>query len=189
MAERQTFEPDGRAVPYVDEGEGPAIALLVGERIELADLGVFTHILSDEGFRLILIGTRTDTAAATTADLAQDVVDLLDELSVADAWIGGHAAGGAIARAVALDNHERTNGVLLLSVEDDPAAAELPAGVPVLVVHGTDDDTSPITVAESVQSSAADRATLVRIEGAGHHFPVTHPGEAAFAIAEYLDWD
>lgn len=188
MTDRQIFEAGGRAIAYADDGDGPAVVLALGPSLDIAHLDTLVHILSDEGFRVLRIESRNAADdGVTTADLAQDVVDVMDAAGIADAWIGGHADGGEVARTVASAHTDRANGILLLSVEGGPAALE--PGVPVLIVHGTADETTPLANAETLQASAPDRATLVRIEGAGHLFPSTHPGEAAFAIAEYLDWD
>lgn len=184
MTQPQSLDVDGRAVSYVDEGEGPAVVLALGEGLVAAQLDVLVHIMAEEGFRVV----RIDLGADAGAHRVDEVMAVLDELGIADAWIGGHGSAGDVARAAALSHTDRVNGVLLISGEAD-AAGELAPGMPVLLVHGTDDEVTPIAHAEQVQASAADRATLVRIEGGGHDFPATHPGEAAFAIAEYLDWD
>ncbi|WP_455133062.1 alpha/beta fold hydrolase [Microbacterium aurum] len=123
--ERQIFEPDGRAVPYLDEGAGPVVVLLPAAGLDFAYLGTLGSILVEEDFRVIRIGTRTaQTDAVTLHDLAQDVVDVLTGLGVDDAWVGGHAFGGAVARTIALDHHDRVNGVLLLGVETGDAPAD-----------------------------------------------------------------
>lgn len=207
MTQPQIFEADGRSIPYLDDGEGPALVLLPRRGSDLAYLDTLTRIMVDEGFHVVRVGIRgassdADLPEVSVGDLGQDVIDLMDHIGLADAWIGGHAFGGTVARTVALEHTSRVNGVLLLSVEDPapstdattPAEAAvgpdaLAPAVPVLIVHGTEDRISPLADAERLQASAQDRATLVRIDGAGHDFPATHPGEAAFAIAEYLDWD
>ena len=146
MTQPQSFDLDGRTLPYVDDGTG--------------------------------------------ASRADDILAVMDHAGIADAWVGGHGAAGAVARIVARDHADRVNGILLLSVlAEAEADAELAAGMPVLLVHGTDDEVSPIEGAQRVQAAASDRASLVSIPGGGHLFPATHPGEAAFAISEYLDWD
>ena len=142
LATPQTFEPDGRAIPFVDEGEGPAVVLLPGRGLNISYLGTLAHVLVEEGFRIVRIGSRrpVSDAAVTMHDLAQDVVDVLDQLSLDSAWIGGHAFGGAVARTVALDHPDRTEGILLLGVEGgEPVAAD---------------------VAEALQAAFADAAPL-----------------------------
>lgn len=119
--ERQTFEPDGRAVAYIDEGSGPAVVLLPAAGLDFAYLGTLASILVEEDFRVVRIGSRA-AGPATMHDLAQDVVDVLTALGIDDAWIGGHAFGGAVARTVALDHHDHVNGILLLGVEAGTSA-------------------------------------------------------------------
>ena len=133
MTETQIFEPDGRAIPYVDEGtNGPAVVLIPGRGLNISYLGPLAHALAEEDFRIVRIGPRhpsTATAAAVSLhDLAQDVVDVMDHIGVAHAWIGGHAFGGTVARTVSLDHSGRVGGVLLLGVEGAEQTDELSAG-------------------------------------------------------------
>lgn len=49
MTQPSTFEPEGRAVPFVDEGEGPVTLVLVTDRsLEADGLGVISHYLGEE---------------------------------------------------------------------------------------------------------------------------------------------
>lgn len=127
--QRQTFEPDGRAVAYIDEGTGPAVVLLPAAGLDFAYLGTLASILVEEDFRVIRIGSRA-SGPVSMHDLAQDVVDIMDAAGISHAWIGGHAFGGAVARTVALDHHDHVNGILLLGVDTGAVAdrsAELTA--------------------------------------------------------------
>lgn len=118
ITEREIFEPDGRAIPYSDEGAGPALVLLPARGLDITYLGTLASVLVEEDFRVVQVGSRRSADGPITMhDLAQDVVDVMDRLGIDHAWIGGHAFGGAVARTVALDHHDRANGVLLLGVE------------------------------------------------------------------------
>lgn len=184
----QTFEPEGRAIPFAEEGEGPAVVLIAERGESIAYLGALAHSLTQEDFRVVRIGGRADEESASSpAERAQDVVDLLDQLGVGDAWIGGHGHGGTIARHVALEHHDRVDGVLLLGVE--PLQPPLAAGLPVLVIQGTADDVTPAQNGRTLQESAPELVSVVAVEGAGHDFPATHVGETSWAIEDYLDWD
>jgi pimeloyl-ACP methyl ester carboxylesterase len=218
----QTFEPDGRAIPFVEEGEGPvAVVVLPGRGLNIESLGALAHFLEEEGFHLIRIGVRTAfTDGVTMHDLAQDVVDVLDHVGLGTAFIAGHAFGGAVARTVALDRPERAEGLILLGVESaDQAgdAAQIPdafadasavgvqaaalAATPVeewaaiadtfgvLVVQGSDDVVTPPANAEQLRASASDRVSVVTVDGGGHLFVLTHPGEIGAEVEEYLAWD
>ncbi|MEU2202922.1 alpha/beta fold hydrolase [Microbacterium oleivorans] len=253
--QRQVFDAEARAIPFIDEGEGPALVLIPAQGLDVAYLGGLASILEEEGFRIVRIGSRRPGPAAVSMhDLAQDVIDVLDHLGIAAAWIGGHAFGGAVARTVALDHPGRVSGVLLLGVEstrplEDDAAralqtafatsveapdadavrtlvgpgidtalawdvfarsrdlevedlqsgalastpvadwATLAASLPILIIQGADDAITPPANGDDLQATAADRTSVVRLPGAGHLFPMTHPGETAFQIEDYLGWD
>jgi len=219
MADPQIFEPEGRAISFAEEGSGPAVVLLPGQGLNINYLGPLAHSVASEDFRVVRIGARRPTDAVPTLhDLAQDVVDVLDHLGVADAWIGGHGFGGTVARFVALDHHDHVNGVLLLGVEGTAgvdaateasgivrdadvdamqraareATGELSAladGVPVLVVQGTEDEVTPPANGELLRAAAPGLVSVVAVEGGGHLFPATHVGATSWAIEDYLDWD
>ena len=187
MPELQIFEPDGRAIPFAVEGEGPVALVLLPERDLGSDgLGVISHYLVEEaGFHVVRIGPRV--AAETRDERVEDVVAVLDHLGLAHAWIGGHGAGGTVARAFAIAHTDRANGLLLLGVESE----EIPLAplIPVLIIQGADDETTPPLHGERLHSTAPERASVKTLAGAGHLFPLTHPIETAFIIEEYLDWD
>ncbi|MBN9215758.1 MAG: alpha/beta hydrolase [Microbacterium sp. SCN 70-200] len=258
-ATRQIFVPaesGGRAIPYVLDGEGPTVVLLPAAGLDIVTLGTLASILVEEDFRVLRVGSRRPAAGVTPTlhDLAQDVVDVMDHVGVTDAWIGGHALGGTLARIISVDHTDRVDGVIMLAAEgptaptaeataalrtvfttDDDAEAlealpaligqsadavhawnivkaardadvvamqdaavastastewtELAAGVPVLLVAGAEDAVSSPQDAEQLQAAAPDRVSVVRLDGVGHLFPVTHPGETSWVIEDYLDWD
>ncbi|GAA3928310.1 alpha/beta hydrolase [Microbacterium soli] len=189
MTQISTFEPDGRAVPFADEGVGPVTLTLVTDRELGADgLNVIAHYLAEEaGFRVVRIGARAAADAITDSDRAADADAVLEHLGIADTWIGGHGHGGSIARVFAAEHHDRVGGLLLLGVEED--GAPLADGIPVLIIQASDDDITPAVHAERLQATAPERASITRIPGADHYFPATHPIETAVVIEEYLDWD
>ncbi|WP_460775120.1 alpha/beta fold hydrolase [Microbacterium sp. GXF7504] len=254
MTTRATFEPDGRAISYIDEGEGPAtIVLLPGLGLNPAYLGTLASVLVELGFRVLRLRSRR-TPAATLHDHAQDAVDVMDHTGVADAWIGGHGFGGAVARTVALDHHDRANGILILGAlgDEQPAAdaagaletltslpadaaapdelralvgekvkldlawpvyagsrdltvaegqqaaldatpaaewAELAADLPVLVIQGDDDRITVPANGQALKAAAPARTSVVTIPNGGHLVAMTHPGDVAMAIEDYLGWD
>lgn len=160
----ETFEPDGRAIPYLDEGTGPALVLVPGRGLNVTVFGALASALVEEDFRIVRIGTRRPQAdaAVTVADLARDVVDVMDHLGVEDAWVGGHAFGGTVARAVSLAHTDRVNGVLLLAVEghddlDEDALAVLHAQI---ADSARDADAEPVQRAARAAMTAAERSAL-----------------------------
>jgi len=190
VTQQSIFEPEGRAVPFVVEGEGPVSLVLVTVRdLESDGLGVVAHYLAEEaGFHVIRVGLQAEGAdAATAAEQIDDVLALIDDLGLDDTWIGGHGFGGTVARAFAATHTDRVNGLLLLGAEDDDAP--LAPAIPVLIVQGSEDTVTPPTNGERLQATAPERASVKNLEGADHFFPVTHPIETAVIIEEYLDWD
>ena len=65
----------------------------------------------------------------------------------------------------------------------------LAAGVPVLVIQGTDDAITPPANGDALQASAPELVSVVPVDGGGHMFPATHIGATSWAIEDYLDWD
>ncbi|GAA3628540.1 hypothetical protein GCM10022200_08830 [Microbacterium awajiense] len=188
MTEVQTIDADGGAIPYVDEGSGPAVVLLPSSGRDVHYLGMLAASLIAEDFRVVRIGWPESGAdASAMADHAADVVAVMDALDLDHAWVGGHAFGGSVARAVSHAHHDRVNGVLLLGV-DDPEAT-LADGIPVLVIQGEADDVTPPANGEALKDAAPGLVSVVAIDGAGHMFAETHVGATSWAIEDYLDWD
>ncbi|UFS59543.1 alpha/beta fold hydrolase [Subtercola endophyticus] len=177
MSDKQFFESDGLTIAFAVEGAGPALALVIDEGSDLDALATLSHLVSSADFRVVRI----------QASRAEDVLAVLDHLDIAHAWIGGHGSGGIIARIAAIEHHERVNGVLLLGVE--PYASPSAAGIPVLVVQASDDETTPPANGEALRDATPGLVSVVTIEGGGHRFPETRAGETAWAIEDYLDWD
>lgn len=190
MTETQIFEPDTRAIPYAVEGDGPTVVLVADKGLPVEYLGTLAHLLAEEDFRVVRVGSSSASASdddVSVHDLARVVVDIMDAVGVKDAWLGGHAFGGSVARAVALDHHDRVNGVLLLGVEaGDLTLAE---GLPVLVIQGSADEVNPPSNGEALLAAAPDRVSVVSVEGGGHMFPSENVGATSWAIEDYLDWD
>ncbi len=185
MTDTQIFEHEGRGIPFAVEGEGPVSLVLLSD----GDLGgdgmsVISHYLVEEaGFHVVRIGSRT----GDVAERVEDVEAVLDHVGLAHTWIGGYRGGRAVAAAFAVAHAERSNGLLLLGVEDEPTP--LAPLIPVLIIQGADDDITPPAHGERLQATAPERASVKNLEGAGHDFPLTHPIQTAFIIEEYLDWD
>jgi len=191
MTETQIFEPDGRAIPFVDEGDGPVKLVLIQERDLAADvLGVVGHYLAEEaGFHVVRIGHRAEVKGEDPSLDArvEDVLAVIDDIGLGDTWIGGHGFGGTVARAFALAHPDRVNGLALLGVEKDETP--LAPVIPVLIIQGSADMVTPPANGEALQSTAPERASVKSIDGADHLFPMTHPIETAVNLEEYLDWD
>ncbi|WP_454172413.1 alpha/beta fold hydrolase [Microbacterium maritypicum] len=191
MTDTQIFEPDGRAIPFVDEGDGPVKLVLIQERDLAADvLGVVSHYLAEEaGFHVLRIGHRAEAKREEVSldDRVEDALAVIEHVGLGDTWVGGHGFGGTVARALALAHADRVNGLALLAVEE----SDIPLApvMPVLIIQGTKDIDAPFANGEQLQSTAPERASVKSIDGADHLFPMTHPIETAVVIEEYLDWD
>lgn len=191
MTETQIFEPEGRAIPFVDEGDGPVKLVLIQERDLAADvLGVVGHYLAEEaGFHVVRIGHRAEVKGEDPSLDArvEDALAVIDHIGLGDTWIGGHGFGGTVARAFALAHPDRVNGLALLGVEEHETP--LAPVIPVLIIQGSADMATPPANGEALQSTAPERASVKSIDGADHLFPMTHPIETAVNLEEYLDWD
>ncbi|WP_309066567.1 alpha/beta fold hydrolase [Microbacterium sp.] len=188
MTESSIFEPTGRAVAYVDEGEGPVTLVLIpGRGLDADVLGVISHYLAEEaGFRVVRIDSGSQ-GEETLEERVADTLAVIDHLGIEDTWIGGHGLGGTVARTFANAHTDRVNGLLLLGVED--VDIPLPPVMPVLIIQGSDDEVTVPATGDKLQATAPERASLKTLEGADHLFPATHPVDAAVIIEEYLDWD
>ena len=76
----QTFEPDGRAIAYIDEGTGPAVILIPETGQDIASLGTLASILIEEDFRVLRLAPLDVTA--DMSGLAQAVVDIMDAVGL-----------------------------------------------------------------------------------------------------------
>jgi pimeloyl-ACP methyl ester carboxylesterase len=176
VSDIEIFEPEGRAIPYSVEGDGPVGLVLIPEAgLESAALAVVAHYLAEEaGFHVVRVGVRFDAESAE--DRAEDVLAVIDHIGLEHTWVGGHGAGGRVARVFAAAHTDRVN-IALAPV------------IPVLIVQGTDDEVTPPANGERLQATAPERASIKTVSGAGHLFPMTHPIATAVIIEEYLDWD
>jgi len=181
------LEPDGIAVPYVEEGDGPISLVFTSSRaLESDGLAAVSHYLAIEaGFHVIRIGPRNGTASA--GERAEDALAVIDHLGLDHTWVGGYGSGGTVARVFAAAHAERVNGLVLLGVEDEPIP--LAPVIPVVIVQGADDEVTPRANGEALRATAPERVTVTTIDGAAHRFPMSHPIETAVVIEEYLDWD
>ena len=187
MTDIQIFEPEGRAIPYAVEGDGPVgLVLLASSALESGDLAVVAHYLAEEaGFHIVRIGPRDGADSADAR--SEDALAIIDHVGLDHTWIGGHGAAGTAARAFAASHTDRVNGLLLLAVEESDVA--LAPTIPVLIVQGTNDDVTPPSNGEALQATAPARASIKTVASGGHDFPTSHPIETAVIIEEYLDWD
>lgn len=191
MAQRGSFEHEGRSVLFTDQGLGPVVVLVPERGSGDNALSTLQAVLVEEGLRAVRVATGTapegTDAAADIAAAVAVVAEVMDRVDLRRAWIGGHGFGGSVAAAFAATYPDRADGVLFLSVAD--VDAPLPDGTPVLIVQGADDQVTPPSRGEQLAARAAGRASIETIDGGGHLFPMTHPLETAEAVEGYLGLD
>lgn len=189
VTERQIFEADGRAIPFIDEGVGPALVLLPAAGLDFTYLGTLASILVEEDFRVLRVGSRRPgDAAVTMHDLAQDVIDVMTAVGLDEAWIGGHAFGGALARTVALDHTDRVSGVLVLGVEGEPAQSEAAASALETVLSEASDD-EILAVLPHVIGATADASAIWNILGRSRDLEVLTTQREALAATPVAEWE
>lgn len=76
-----------------------------------------------------------------------------------------------------------------LAATDGAAWQPVADATPVLVVQGAADRVTPVEAGESLREAAPGLVSVKAVDGAGHFFPLTHPGETSWFIEDYLDWD
>jgi pimeloyl-ACP methyl ester carboxylesterase len=121
---RASFDSDGVAIAYLDEGEGEPILLIHGFASNIAmnwvDPG-WVRLLVREGFRVIAIDNRGhgasqklyDSAAYSSATMADDARRLLDHLGIASAYVMGYSMGARITAVLAMQHPRRVRAAIL----------------------------------------------------------------------------
>jgi len=113
---------DGALLAYRDRGEGLPLLGLAGLTRDGRDFDYLERRLP-HGIRLICLDSRgrgksewTGPATYTVAREAQDVINLLDHLSLEDTAIIGSSRGGLVGMLVAMTHIERVMGLCLNDV-------------------------------------------------------------------------
>ncbi len=96
-----------------------------------------------------------------------------------DWWLRSLAANMAQAKAFRAFQQE---GARLTGAPPDPAGLALP----ILVIHGDDDQLVPIEVGRALAQNGAN-AQLVEVAGGSHMLPVTHPALVAERIVAFSE--
>jgi pyruvate dehydrogenase E2 component (dihydrolipoamide acetyltransferase) len=118
----ESVEVDGRAVSYLEmgEGEGPPLVLIHGFGGDLNNW-MFNQLALAEARRVIALdlpghgASSKDVGEGDLAALAAAVAGLLDALSIERAHLAGHSLGGAVALRLALDRPGRVASLTLLA--------------------------------------------------------------------------
>ena len=110
---------NGIEIGYQDRGQGEPLVLVMG--LGASSLKWEPHILCyEQHFRVLAIdnrgagqSSRPECAAYSIADMAADVIGLLDALGVDRAHVNGISMGGAVAQYLAIHYPERVKSVIL----------------------------------------------------------------------------
>ncbi|WLD57507.1 alpha/beta fold hydrolase [Salinispirillum sp. LH 10-3-1] len=102
------------------QGDGAPVIIIHGLFGDGLNWGGVSRILKDS-YRLILPDMRNHGRSAHDDDItyptmAQDVVELMDELDVPSAHIVGHSMGGKIAMTLALQHPERVQSLTVVDI-------------------------------------------------------------------------
>jgi pimeloyl-ACP methyl ester carboxylesterase len=103
-----------------DTGKGPALVLLHGLTATRRYVLQGSRLLAREGFRLVSYDARAHGESDPGdgyeyADLAADLVSVLDEREIDTAVLVGHSMGAATAIRVALEQPERVTGLVQIT--------------------------------------------------------------------------
>lgn len=115
------------ALHYEDAGSGPPVFLISGLNGLAATWGGIVSLLSDR-FRVIthdhrgLGASDAWTGPYTVAQIASDVLALMDGLGIGRAHVVGHSLGGAVAQAIAIDHPERVAALVIYASWPGPDA-------------------------------------------------------------------
>jgi pimeloyl-ACP methyl ester carboxylesterase len=95
-------------------------------------------------------------------------------------------SAGWVARWKAREPRSLTPIYRTLMDRDDVTDRLSEIRAPAVVIHGTEDVAIDISLAEKLCAGLAGCRGVVRIEGAGHASPLTHPGPVNEAIEAFL---
>ena len=110
---------NGSEIGYQDRGQGEPLVLVMG--LGASSLKWGPHILCyEKHFRVLAIDNRGSGYSAkpecevySIADMAADVIGLLEALGIARAHVNGISMGGAVAQYLAIHYPERVKSVIL----------------------------------------------------------------------------
>ena len=144
MTDTQIFEPDGRAIPFAVEGEGPVSLVLFSEARPGAQTvcGVISHYLVEEaGFHVVRIGSPAPNPTSVDERVEDAVAFIRPARPRAHLDRRTRRRRNRRTRVRRRSHHDRVNGLLLLGVEDE----DIPLAplMPVLIIQGADDDDHP----------------------------------------------
>jgi esterase len=105
---------------YTEQGAGPVIILMHGMFGSLSNLGNLGRELS-ANYRVIAVDLRNHgdsphESIMDIATMAADIVELMDDLTIANAALVGHSLGGKIGMQVALNYPDRVKSLVVADI-------------------------------------------------------------------------
>lgn len=200
-----TAAPKDTAIVWIHGG-----GFVAGTKTQLS---VLAHALAERGYPGMAIQYRLSRGGAwfpaTTLEdpgLQAAAANAVEDAGAAVAWLrspaaashgltpsrvvlAGYSAGAITAATAAAVGHQPVDGAVSLAgaaLEPDRLSAATP---PLLLIHGTLDDTVPAGLAEATCAAARAKRTdcqLDLVDGAGHGLPFEQPEMVAETIATFL---
>jgi 3-oxoadipate enol-lactonase len=127
MAQSNTVRANGQDLYYESHGDGPPLVLVMGIGYDSSLWKLAQVPALAKRFRVIIFDNRDVGRSSkahgryTIADMADDVVGLLDGLDIARAHVLGLSMGGLIAQQVALRHPTRVDRLVLAGCGAAPA--------------------------------------------------------------------
>ncbi len=148
---------------YQTSGEGPAVFLIHGL---FGDLGNLKMLAKDliPNYQVILVDVRNHGLSPHSnsmgyRDLAQDIIEIADQLSLTRYSLVGHSMGGKLAMSVAFNDKERVSKLVVADM------------APVVYLHNKHDNVfnglNAVNLAEISSRSDADKQLAEHIEEMG----------------------
>ena len=105
---------------YIEQGQGPAVILMHGMFGSLSNLGNLARDLIGQ-YRVISVDLRNHgdsphEDAMSIPLMADDIVELMDDLELAQAHLVGHSLGGKLGMHVALHHPDRVSSLLVADI-------------------------------------------------------------------------
>mgnify|MGYP000259137851 CR=1 FL=1 len=105
---------------YSIQGEGSPVILMHGMFGSLSNLGVVGRTLTDQ-YQVISVDLRNHGESPHSLEMdypsmAEDIIELMDELGLQEADLLGHSMGGKIAMQIALNNPDRVNKLIIADI-------------------------------------------------------------------------
>ena len=105
---------------YSEQGVGDPVFLLHGLFGSLSNLGNLARALAPS-YRVISVDLRNHGdsphhAEMSLLSMAQDIVELMDHLSIASAYFVGHSLGGKVAMQLAMSEANRVKGLVVVDI-------------------------------------------------------------------------